>query len=316
MHDRDRRDGRSGDRRDSREVCTLKVTQLTAKVRAQDLADYFNDAARVRDVDLPRDARSGRHKGYAYVEVASREDVAVCVLLNGAVPTFQKYAIDVTASKEYLSLPAVDADSKDESNGSAASDAPRVFLGAIPRCVDEAALLPVLSFYGQLSSLRMGEQNGQRHAFATYTREAAASQAAAALQGFRLAGSALRAEFLRAGEAEASDAELASQGVSALAGPVRGTVGEFVELKGVPKSAAGDSAGYETGIEALLRRECVEAGAEAVYFKYLPAVDCVLWEFMSAAAAEKAVRMLHGRWLGGMRLSCAYLEETDFHQLI
>ena len=46
-----------------------------------------------------RDKHSGRHKGFAYVEMADLEDVPNTLVFNNVVPDFQKFPILVKASE-------------------------------------------------------------------------------------------------------------------------------------------------------------------------------------------------------------------------
>lgn len=317
----------------------MKVTQLTAKVTEADLRAYFADAAvrGVRSVDLPRDGRTGRHRGAATVELEAAVDVSVCVFLSGAVPPFQKFPVQVAASATHELAPAASASA---AAGAAAgtsdqslSQTARLFVGRLPQSVDEAALLPVLSFYGTLQSLRLGEVGGHRHAFAVYTYEAAAAAAAAALQGFSLGGEVLQAELLlpaqTAATAAARDADLATRGAVALQPPVGGSASVFLEVAGLASPPTGQHAkekeAYEASLLKLLEGECLKAEPvlEPVYYKLeAPAASarasdaCALWEFDSAEAAGCAAALLHGRWLGGRRLRCAFLTELQFHARI
>lgn len=46
-----------------------------------------------------RDKNTGRHKGFAYVEMTNLDDIPNCLLFNNVVPDFQKYLIMVKASE-------------------------------------------------------------------------------------------------------------------------------------------------------------------------------------------------------------------------
>ena len=75
---------------------TIIVSQLTSKVREQQLRDFFGQIDDVRDVAMPRN-ENGKHKGVAYVEFRSSNNIPSCVLLNNTVPNFQKFPILVEA---------------------------------------------------------------------------------------------------------------------------------------------------------------------------------------------------------------------------
>jgi RNA-binding protein 39 len=54
---------------------------------------------KVNDVCMLRDKRSGRHKGFCYVELARLEDVIKAVALNNTAPDFQRFPILIKASE-------------------------------------------------------------------------------------------------------------------------------------------------------------------------------------------------------------------------
>jgi RNA-binding protein 39 len=84
----------------------MMVSQLTTKVVERDVEDYFGLAGTVKHVSLPREGnrRSGRHKGFAYVEMAQLEDIPNCLLLHNMSPDFQKFPILVQPSGQEASL--------------------------------------------------------------------------------------------------------------------------------------------------------------------------------------------------------------------
>ena len=82
---------------------TMFVGQLTAKVDERMVETFFGQLGEVRSVTMVRDR--GRHKGFAYVEMAELEAIPNCLLFHNAVPDFQKFPILVKASeaeKNYL----------------------------------------------------------------------------------------------------------------------------------------------------------------------------------------------------------------------
>lgn len=101
--------GEEGDIREnerSKVARTMMVSQLTTKVVERDVEDYFGLAGTVKHVSLPREGnrRSGRHKGFAYVEMAQLEDIPNCLLLHNMSPDFQKFPILVQPSGQEASL--------------------------------------------------------------------------------------------------------------------------------------------------------------------------------------------------------------------
>mmetsp|Transcript_70930 Transcript_70930/g.148377 ORF Transcript_70930/g.148377 Transcript_70930/m.148377 type:complete len:175 (+) Transcript_70930:88-612(+) len=63
---------------------TVMVVGLGAKVDERDVFEFFvSSAGKVRDVQVIRDARTGRCKGVAYVEFQSAEGTVRAMRLNG-----------------------------------------------------------------------------------------------------------------------------------------------------------------------------------------------------------------------------------------
>ena len=84
---------------------TMFVGQLTAKVNERMVEEFFAQLGEVKSVTMVRDRFSGKHKGFAYVEMAELEAIPNCLLFHNVVPDFQKFPILVKASeaeKNYL----------------------------------------------------------------------------------------------------------------------------------------------------------------------------------------------------------------------
>ena len=75
------------------------VSQLTAKITEAHLERFFGELGRVNNVIMIRDKATGRHKGFAYVEMADVDTIPDCLLFNNVVPDFQKFPILVKASE-------------------------------------------------------------------------------------------------------------------------------------------------------------------------------------------------------------------------
>lgn len=80
---------------------TVFVSQLVMRATDSDLRRYFRKTVgcKLNEIEMLRDKRTGRHKGCAYIEMRSMDDVARAVAVNGAAPDFQKFPILVKASE-------------------------------------------------------------------------------------------------------------------------------------------------------------------------------------------------------------------------
>ena len=65
------------------------------RAEERDISRYFKRTIgiKVRDVILLRDRRTGRHKGCAYVELGTLEDVDRALKASGKTPDFQRFPI-------------------------------------------------------------------------------------------------------------------------------------------------------------------------------------------------------------------------------
>ncbi|MEM7793657.1 MAG: RNA-binding protein [Cyanobacteria bacterium P01_C01_bin.118] len=64
---------------------SIYVGNLSYDVTSEDIEDVFNEYGRVNRVSLPMDRESGRPRGFAFVEMAAKDDEAKAIeALNGA----------------------------------------------------------------------------------------------------------------------------------------------------------------------------------------------------------------------------------------
>ena len=80
---------------------TVFVSQLVMRANERDVRRYFRRKVgiKVNDVAMLRDKRTGRHKGFCYVELARLEDVIKAVSMNNQAPDFQRFPILIKASE-------------------------------------------------------------------------------------------------------------------------------------------------------------------------------------------------------------------------
>ena len=150
----------------------------------RDVRHYFRRrvGVSVRDVQLLRDRRTGRHRGCAYVELGSLTDVTLALASTGTVPDFQRFPILVKhseAEKNAAALPGgpstalgiggdmTSADGGDPGLGGMA-EAQKVYVGSIDAVVTQAQLYALFSAFGPLQKvlLQMDPLTGQSKGFA------------------------------------------------------------------------------------------------------------------------------------------------------
>lgn len=66
---------------EERDARTVFVMQLSQRVRARDLEEFFSSVGKVRDVRLITCNKTRRFKGIAYIEFRDPESVALVIVL-------------------------------------------------------------------------------------------------------------------------------------------------------------------------------------------------------------------------------------------
>jgi RNA-binding protein 39 len=150
---------------------TVFVTQLVMRTVEKDIRRYFRRkvGCHVNEVILLKDKRTGRHKGCAYVQLSTIEDVQKAVLVSGQAPDFQRFPILVKASeaeKNYI-IPASSSTVTAKMMGNATISGPmmnsegklieaqKVYVGSLDPSVSEEHLFALYSQFGQLEKVSM-----------------------------------------------------------------------------------------------------------------------------------------------------------------
>ena len=184
----------------------------------RDISRYFKRkvGAKVRDVILLRDKRTGRHKGCAYVELGSLNDVERALKATGKTPEFQRFPIMVkrteaeknilpggpsTSTAVFTPPLAVAAAASTKNHGGhpveltadgKRIEAQKVYVGSIDRCVTQAQLYALFSQFGQLDKviLQMDMATGisKGFAFLSFRDPKDANLAIQTMSGQMLAG--------------------------------------------------------------------------------------------------------------------------------
>ena len=135
-----------------------------------------------------RDKHTGKHKGFAYVEMADLEDVPGCLEVNECVPDFQNFAILVRpseAEKNYNATGGAGTLPGATVASSKPVDPSRLFVANIHPAIDQQSLQEIMAFYGQIDSLKyISEPNKGSFAFVHFSTPEAAQAAIASLNGF------------------------------------------------------------------------------------------------------------------------------------
>ena len=158
------------------------VSQLVMRADERDIRRYFKRkvGAKVRDVILLRDRRTGRHKGCAYVELGNLKEVESALQASGKTPDFQRFPILIKrteAEKNYTDSMGFGVAIGDQGMGGNAIaatyggssdacapavqltadgkriEAQKVYVGSIDRCVTQAQIYSLFSQFGPLDKV-------------------------------------------------------------------------------------------------------------------------------------------------------------------
>lgn len=173
---------------------TVFVGQLTMKVTEAQLKSFFGQLGEVRSVIMVRDKITGKHKGFAYVEMGDLDVIPNCLLLNNIVPDFQKFPILVKGSEAEKNFVA----KKETPLFDAVGDS-RLYIGNLHVNVTEGELRQVLSQYGSLDTVsihrdELGVSKG--FAFCKFAHADHAAHALSKLSGYELMGKPLKLGYI------------------------------------------------------------------------------------------------------------------------
>lgn len=155
------------------------------RAEERDISRYFKRTIgiKVRDVILLRDRRTGRHKGCAYVELGTLEDVDRALKASGKTPDFQRFPILVKRTESEKNgvmtttmaaaaglqfTPPVASTPHQLTADGRRIEAQKVYIGSIDPCVTQAQLYALFSQFGPLEKvlLQIDVATGMSRGFA------------------------------------------------------------------------------------------------------------------------------------------------------
>lgn len=171
---------------ESRDSRTVFVMQLSQRVRARDLENFFSSVGKVRDVKIISDRNSRRSKGVGYVEFQSDTSVPLAMGLN---------------NQKLMGVPIIVQPSQAEKNRAAqtnqtlqkGSTGPmRLYVGSLHYNITEEMLRGIFEPFGKIDNIQlmMDSETGRSkgYGFITFHDAEDAKRALDQLNGFELAG--------------------------------------------------------------------------------------------------------------------------------
>lgn len=124
--------------------------QLSQRVRARDLEEFFSSVGKVKDVRLITCNKTKRFKGIAYIEFKDPESVALALGLSG---------------QKLLGVPISVQHTQAEKNRLANANTPpsppkvvtpmRLYVGSLHFCVTEAMLEGIFEPFGKIDNIQL-----------------------------------------------------------------------------------------------------------------------------------------------------------------
>jgi len=173
---------------EERDARTIFVMQLSQRVRARDVEEFFSSVGKIKDVRLIVCNKTRRFKGIAYVEFKEIDSVALALGLNGqklcGVPVIvQPSQAEKNRVGNYYM----------ERNPTKLEKGPmRLYVGSLHFNINEEMLRGIFEPFGSIQSisLMMDYETGRSkgYGFVTYEKVEDAKKAMEQMNGFELAG--------------------------------------------------------------------------------------------------------------------------------
>lgn len=181
---------------EERDARTVFVMQLSQRVRARDIEEFFSSVGKIKDVKLIICNKTRRFKGIAYVEFKDIESVTLALGLQG---------------QKLLGVPVIVQPSQAEKNRAASYGAEvnagpggprndkgpmRLYVGSLHFNITEDMLQGIFEPFGKIQSIQLisdPETNRSKgYGFITYAEADDAKKALEQMNGFELAGRAMK----------------------------------------------------------------------------------------------------------------------------
>ncbi|KAM7351171.1 RNA-binding protein 39-like protein Caper isoform 3-T6 [Cochliomyia hominivorax] len=176
---------------EERDARTVFCMQLSQRVRARDLEEFFSSVGKVRDVRLITCNKTKRFKGIAYIEFKDPESVALALGLSGQRLLGIPIVVQHTQAEKNRIGNAVPTFTPKNHTGPM-----RLYVGSLHFNITEDMLRGIFEPFGKIDSIQliMDSETGRSkgYGFITYHNAEDAKKALEQLNGFELAGRAMK----------------------------------------------------------------------------------------------------------------------------
>ncbi|XP_016964117.1 RNA-binding protein 39 [Drosophila biarmipes] len=172
---------------EERDARTVFCIQLSQRVRARDLEEFFSSVGKVRDVRLITCNKTKRFKGIAYIEFEDPESVALALGLSGQRLLGVPIMVQHTQAEKNRLQNATPAFQPKSHTGPM-----RLYVGSLHFNITEDMLRGIFEPFGKIDAIQliMDTETGRSkgYGFITYHNADDAKKALEQLNGFELAG--------------------------------------------------------------------------------------------------------------------------------
>merc|ERR1711994_447322 len=185
---------------------TVFVMQLSQRVRARDIEEFFSSVGKIRDTKLIMCNKTRRFKGMGYVEFKDIESVPLALGLNGqkllGVPVIvqpsqaEKNRVATYGADTGMSTGILGQSNASMLAGVVNKGPVRLYVGSLHFNITEEMLKGIFEPFGKISMIQliMDQDTGRSkgYGFITYAEAEDAKKALEQMNGFELAGRAMK----------------------------------------------------------------------------------------------------------------------------
>ncbi|XP_055371424.1 RNA-binding protein 39 isoform X2 [Condylostylus longicornis] len=172
---------------EERDARTVFCMQLSQRIRARDLEEFFSSVGKVRDVRLITCNKTRRFKGIAYIEFKDPESVALALGLSGQKLLGIPISVQHTQAEKNRIANSVPTFTPKNHTGPM-----RLFVGSLHFNITEDMLRGIFEPFGKIDNIQLVTDSetlkSKGYGFITYRNADDAKKALEQLNGFELAG--------------------------------------------------------------------------------------------------------------------------------
>lgn len=184
---------------EERDQRTVFCMQLAARVRQNDIEEFFSNAGKVREVRLIMDNRTRRHKGIAYVEFVDIDSVGRAIALTGTrlcgVPIVVQHS-----QAEKNRLASMNASQAKQHQRVQVTGPMSLYVGSLHFNITEEMLRGIFEPFGKVEKIELSrdpETNRSKgYGFVHFKDADDAKKAIEQLNGFELAGRPMKVNYV------------------------------------------------------------------------------------------------------------------------